>query len=440
MKQFWKYKRYSVGIALNVLISLAVSSLFALSFKYIIDEVTIGKNDSKLFILFFAMILGCIIYLASQIGGSYWLSKIAERMKDDLRLDMFEHLQKLPISYHNNVSKGSLTSRFTTDLASMQSSFLSLVPSVYAILSIGLTLGLTAWLHWGLAVISFLGIVLASVLPAYINRKAIGYNDNLKSEQTILNDYILEHLTIHKTIRAFNLIEWELNRLKRATLSIFPLAVKSHFTSQTSPISVSMALFFFNIVSVMVGAYLVTKDIMSVGMLVAYQSLYLTMSQQLKELSRHLPLLAATTASYSRIEQLLNEKPEKTVSSKDIKTVQLDKIVNDITLQDVSFAYTENYPILHEVNLTIEQNKYVAVVGRNGSGKSTIMNLLMRFYEPTRGKVEFDGMDARSISLDSLRNTISYVSQDTDLMNLSIFDNIKLGKLDAKKSRCMKRQ
>jgi ABC-type multidrug transport system fused ATPase/permease subunit len=204
LKQFWKYKRYSAGIAVNIFISLAVTSLFALSFKYIIDEVTIGKNDSKLFMLFFAMILGCIIYLASQLLGGYLLSKVAERMKDDLRLEMFEHLQKLPLSYHNSSSKGSLTSRFTTDLASMQSSFLSLVPSIYAILSIGLTLGLTAWLHWGLSALSFLGIVLSSVLPAFINRKAIVYNDKLKSEQTILNDYIQEHFTIHKTIRALS--------------------------------------------------------------------------------------------------------------------------------------------------------------------------------------------------------------------------------------------
>lgn len=430
--KFWKYREYSAGIAVNILISLTVTSLFALSFKYIIDEVALNKNDSRLFILFSAMILGCLVYLASQLFSSHLLSRVAERMKEDLRLEMFEHLQKLPPSYHDSASKGSLISRFTTDLASMQSAFLSLVPSIYAILSIALTLALTAWLHWGLSLLSFLGIFLSGVLPVHINRKAIAYSDKLKSEQTILTDYVQEHLVIHKTIRSFNLAGWELDRLRRTSASIFPLAVKAYFTSQASPISVSMALFFFNIVSLMVGVYLVTRDVMSVGMLVAYQSLYLSMSQQLKELSRHLPLLSATTASHKRIQQLLNEKPAEPAPSRNALAVQLDKMENDVALRGVSFAYSKGSPILHKVSLKIRKNEYIAIVGRNGSGKSTIVNLLMGFYNPTEGRVEFDGVDARLISLDSIRNIIGYVSQDTDLMNLSIFDNIKFGKLGAR--------
>jgi ATP-binding cassette subfamily B protein len=171
-------------------------------------------------------------------------------------------------------------------------------------------------------------------------------------------------------------------------------------------------------------------DFISVGMLIAFQSLFLSTSQQVKELTQHLPSLTLGTASYLRLERLLNEGQEVD-GLQDEEAVQFEKVEKEITLQGVSFAYSSEKPIIEGLHLRIPACSYVAIIGMNGSGKSTVVSLLMRFYEPTEGRVEFDGTDARHISADSLRHTMGYVAQDTELMNLSILENIRLGNPNA---------
>jgi ATP-binding cassette subfamily B protein len=128
--QYWKYKTYSTGILICIFVALAFNAFFSLSFKYFIDHIIIEKNYDKLLVLFLSLLCGFVVFLICQWLKEYWQSKMAISMQDDLRLDMFEHLQKLPVSYYDKVSKGSLLSRFTSDLGTVQSSFLSIVPAV----------------------------------------------------------------------------------------------------------------------------------------------------------------------------------------------------------------------------------------------------------------------------------------------------------------------
>jgi ABC-type bacteriocin/lantibiotic exporter with double-glycine peptidase domain len=165
-------------------------------------------------------------------------------------------------------------------------------------------------------------------------------------------------------------------------------------------------------------------------MLVAFESLFLTTTQQVRELTQHLPSLTSGTASYLRLERLLNEGQEEEGLPGE-EAVLIEKVEKEITLQGVSFAYSSEKPIIEGLHLRIPACSYVAIIGMNGSGKSTVVSLLMRFYEPTEGRVEFDGTDSRNISADSLRQTMGYVAQDTELMNLSILENIKLGNQNA---------
>jgi ATP-binding cassette subfamily B protein len=430
ISQYWKYKFQSMGILLCIIISLTFHSFYSLSFSYLIDRIIPGHHFGYLFVLLWCLLGGYVIHLAGQWLRERWLSRIAVSMLNDLRLSMFGHLQKLPVSYYGRVSKGSLISRFTNDLSSIHTSFVAIVPAAYSILSITAYIGVTTSFHWSLAVLSFLGISLSLILPIYISQIAVRLNDILKTRQNILLEYIQEHFAIHKTVRAYNLQEWEFNRLQVETDKLYPLAVKSHATSRYAPVSVSLALLFINIAVITSGAYLVMRNYISVGMLIAFQSLFLAMSQQVRELIQHLPSLTSATASYMRIQRLLSEHKEED-GQPGKEAIHVAKVDKEISLQGVSFAYNPENPVIEKLDLIVPASNYVAIIGMNGSGKSTVVNLLLRFYEPTEGRVEFDGKDAREISADSLRNMMGYVPQDAELMNLSIRDNIRLGKPDA---------
>ncbi|MFC0213360.1 ATP-binding cassette domain-containing protein [Paenibacillus chartarius] len=427
LRQYGKHRLHSAGILLCMALGLGFTSAFSLSFKYYSDRFLSQASYERLLPLLFALLGGFVVYFFSQLLKEYWLARLAAAVANGVRHTLFEQLQRLPVSYYGKVGRGSLTARFTSDLSAIQTSFLALAPAAYALIATALYVMLTMTLHWSLGVLSLVGISLSLIVPFFLNRSAERQFDELKKRQVVVNDYIQEHFVVYKTIRAYNLRQWELSRLQQAGEGLLPLASRAQFTAKMVPVSVTSAMLLFNIMTILAGAYFVMEGELSIGVLLAFQSLFMALSQQVKELTQQAPQLAAASASLMRIERLLSEQPGPDAAVPEAAAA-LEHVDTDIALQGVTFGYSSQTPVIEGLQLRVPISSYVAIIGMNGSGKSTVVSLLMRFYEPHEGSVEFDGLDVRRLSAESLRERLGYVSQDTELMRLSILENIRLGK------------
>jgi ATP-binding cassette subfamily B protein len=176
-----------------------------------------------------------------------------------------------------------------------------------------------------------------------------------------------------------------------------------------------------------VGGWMALRDIITIGTFASFQALFVTLSQSVGYLASYSPTLVAATSAVERTEALLNEQPRIA----DHPNAQKLPAPQAIEFRDVMFAYPGAEKSLDQVSFSIRRGTSVAFVGASGSGKSTVLNLLLRFYDPAQGSVLFDGMDLRDATLDSLRSQTGVVFQDNFLFNMSIRENIRLGRAGA---------
>lgn len=424
------YPKRTTGIMAATLASLTYTIVFSFSFKFIIDDVIARRDGRLLAAAIIGLAAGFVVYLWSEWAKDRWMVRLGTDMRDDLRFALFAQLQKLPLSFYQHVGRGSITSRFTNDLSAVGAAFMNIQPTAAAMLGLVLNTATSCLVNWKLTLLSMLGLALAFLLPSWVHRHAAKANDELKSRQTVLLELIEEQVSVDLVVRAYGLNDWQNGRLRDAADAIKPLAVRADRLNRLSVSSVAAALLFLNLLIVALGAFWVMAGNMTIGELVSFQSIFLGMSQQASRLAQYLPQFFVAETSFDRIDKLLRETPGE-AEMPTMAESGAAELRRDIRFRDVSFAYAGHHDVLHHVDIDIAAKTHIAFVGASGAGKSTVVQLLMKFYAPDRGQVEVDGVDLRHISSDSLRRMIGYVPQEPVLFRLSLSDNIRLGKRDA---------
>lgn len=416
-------------IIILMTITLTYQLLFSLAFKYLIDDILGAKNYELLIPFLATVVIGAIISSLADVLNDYLVVKLGVTMENKFRLLLFSHLQRLPDDYYTKSSSGIIQTRTSVDLNNIVTGFLNIQPIIYSMLGIIFSVVLLFSLDWLMTFITIIGILIATFIPRIMVTNVLNINEEYKSQTSRFGELFYERLTAHRLFRTFGLHEWEYKRISNTIDNISPLAVKSKFSSILMHKVVVISLLMMNVTIISLGVFLIFNDIITIGEIVAFQSFYIAISGYIAKLTNYFPSLSQSSLSLKRIDAILNERSSNEEIHGNDYTVS--HFNNTISFDNVSFYYSPNIYALNNINLTIPFYSKCAIVGSSGSGKTSIVSLLLRLYEPTKGNILFDDVNISSISSKSFRKITSYVPQDITLLNLSIRDNIRLGNLIA---------
>lgn len=426
-------KRYRVTVLL-LFAGLVLESLYDVgvrySMKFVIDKAVVEGDMPALMLILGALAAGAIIFNFVVIGCDYYWARIGGRIINDIRFDMFNHLQALPVGYYRRQSPGDLTARFNADVGQIENGMVLAFPMAMAgVVEIVTTLGLMMFVHPILAGIAAVGIILSLLTPRFIQGKALDASFVLRSEEGRMMGYVQENLGGQSVIKAYGLENHAAKDFSKRLDELLTKLARANFLSYMVSRLPSLTFLMLQLVVLGVGGWLTINGRITVGDLVAYQALLIGLNSAIHNLTWMVPSFIDATAGWQRIREILDEPLgiQDRPGARD-----LGRFMTSIDVEKVSFRYpSADVPTLNRVDLRIEAGEYVVFVGRSGAGKSSIINLILRFYEVTDGKITLDGQDLRDVTLQSLRSQIGLVSQEVTLFDVSVRDNIKLGALDA---------
>ena len=439
----WKSKWSLFAVLLLVVLGSAAGIVGTYFIRPLINDFIATKDVAGL-----AKMLGVIglIYIIGAIAN-YFSGKImitiGQQTIETMRKDLFDHIQTLPIRFFDTNKHGDLMSRFTNDFENIQQAFNnSMLMIVSSLLQLVLTFVMMIILS---PILTGILIVMVFIMFAIVRFVAGRSGKFFAEQQKVLgqvNGFVEEHIEGQKVVKVFNHETLVLKEFETLNSQLREAANQAQFNSNIMfPILGNISYINYALTA-SVGGYLVVFQGMDVGALASFLQYSRTFAQPLAQMSQQTNVLLAAMAGAERIFAILKEKPEL-----DEGTVTLDQtdskqwywvkgeeripVVGNIQLNEVDFSYVPDVPILKKINVWAEPGLKVAFVGATGAGKTTITNLINRFYEIDNGEITFDTIPITEIKKDDLRKTISIVLQDTHLFTGSIADNIRYGNLDA---------
>ena len=439
----WKSKWSLFAVLLLVVLGSAAGIVGTYFIRPLINDFIATKDVAGL-----AKMLGVIglIYIIGAIAN-YFSGKImitiGQQTIETMRKDLFDHIQTLPIRFFDTNKHGDLMSRFTNDFENIQQAFNnSMLMIVSSLLQLVLTFIMMIILS---PILTVMLIVMVLIMFAIVRVVAGRSGKFFAEQQKVLgqvNGFVEEHIEGQKVVKVFNHETLVLKEFETLNSQLREAANQAQFNSNIMfPILGNISYINYALTA-SVGGYLVVFQGMDVGALASFLQYSRTFAQPLAQMSQQTNVLLAAMAGAERIFAILKEESEL-----DEGTVTLDQtdskqwywvkgeeripVVGNIQLNEVDFSYVPDVPILKKINVWAEPGLKVAFVGATGAGKTTITNLINRFYEIDNGEITFDTIPITEIKKDDLRKTISIVLQDTHLFTGSIADNIRYGNLDA---------
>jgi len=436
LRRLWDYVyQYKWSAFAALLLSLA-SNLFALIGPmlsgYAIDAITPGKGLVQFDKVFKYCALMIIFYIASSLL-SYILSiimiNLSQKVISRMRSDMFNKLMDLPVSYFDTHQAGEIISRMSYDIDTVNSSLSTDLLQIFtSIITVLLSLAMMIFLSPNLTLIFVVTVPVSILLTRYMASRVRPFFHKRSAELGNLNGFVEEIITGLKTIKIYNREDYITQRFdKKNEDAVNAYYNADYYGSMTGPgvnfiNNISLAL-----VSVF-GSILYLFGNITLGNLSSFVLYSRKFSGPINEAANIFSELQSTFAAAGRIFELMDENTEP----EDLENaVVLNDIDGNVKMEHVNFGYTPDNEIIHDLNLNAEKGQLVAIVGPTGAGKSTIINLLMRFYDPESGTISIDNISIKNVTRSSLRLSYTMVLQDTWLFHGTVFQNIAYGKNDA---------
>lgn len=413
-----------VIILLSIAIEVGYAVAAPVSLEYLVDDAFMPKDIAVFWLILGLLLLGGALNIAAGAIGDYSIGKLSGHVVRKLRGELFDHLQRQSLAFYQRYRIGELTVRFSSDMSSIERVVRSVTPTflkeAFAFL-LGLAMLFT--IEWKLTLAMLGGSALLVAGPKLLQRRAEEANENYKSAQERLTHTLDETVKGHKAIRALRLQPMLRKRAQEQIQSLFAFGLKLHMTNALMERLPLTALLVLNGTMIGFGGYLIFHDQMSVGGFMAFFLLFMNVGQSGTNLTYLVPALIESSVSFRRVNELLEQQPD--VPEAEEPAVR-PAVVESLRMDRVTFGYTAAADQLRDVSLDISAGYYVAFVGASGSGKSTALQLLSRFYDPREGVVRLNGHDLRNVGEDALRRLSTLVGQETFLFNASIRDNLKL--------------
>jgi ATP-binding cassette subfamily B protein len=427
-----RVRGYSPRVALLV-VTLLVEGVFnvllALSLKLIIDYAVTPRDPRALVIILGALGAGYLLTAASQVVRDYLYAWLGAHVIGDLRAELFRHLQTLSPEFYARARTGDLSGRFSTDLSAVENAVvLGLPHGLLCLINMVFSACVLFVLDWRLALCAAVGLPLCYAGPRLLAPRALKAGDLLRTEQAGLTNTIHENLGAQQVVRAFGLRRTLLSNFESQAGRVTGLASRFNFLSYVSERSPNIAMLLFHVLLVAVGSALAYRGSLTVGSLVSFNALFLTVSAAVMGLTAVTPTLLQATGGMRRVQELFDERPTvlERPGARDLLPLR-----SGVIFDGVRFGYTHGRDDLAGVTMELPAGTRVALVGHSGSGKSTCLKLLTRFYDPREGRVLFDGVDLREARLDSLYEQLGVVFQESFLFNTTVRENIRLGRPSA---------
>lgn len=434
-------KHFAITIGLNILLA-AVDVLVPLFQSYAIDHfITPDTLDGiGRFLLAY---VGVIVTQTICVYISVRAATIIEmNVGKDLKWAQFEHLQRLSFSYYNTTPVGYIHARVMSDTLRIAGMIAwGLVDMFWAFIYVVSVFVIMFFLNAQLALILLLIVPCIAILTGYFQNKILHWNRKVRRINSQITSAYNEGITGVKTSKSMVIEKENETQFFEKTMEMHRAASRS---ARLNAIYIPLILFFSSVASAFVlarGGYMVQSDLMKLGTLSVFISYAVVIFEPIQQLARLLSDLISCQANIERVTDLLEQKPNVT-DRKDVierygdsfhpKKENWEKINGDIVFEDVSFMYPDGKEyVLEHFNLHVPAGMNVAIVGETGAGKSTLVNLVGRFFEPTKGRILIDGVDYRERSQLWLHSQIGYVLQNPHLFSGTVRENIRYGRLDA---------
>ena len=411
-----------------MVISAGATGLHAWLVRPALDEVLIKGNKEMLFLIPIAIIIVTLIKGLATYTHSYQMSKVAHSIIAKLQKQMFEKLMYLNLKFYNDSKSGNLISRLINDTYYLRLAIVKSVTGVIKdVLVIFFLLGNMFYQSWTLTIFAFFAFPLAIWPIRKIGKSIRKITYTIQNEIAVFSNVLAESIKGIRQVKAYTKENYEKKRAFETVGYIQKYFTKSAFISnRLSPLmefigSLAIAL------SIYVGGVFVLNETMTTGQFMSFLVSLLLAYQPVKALGNLNISVQEGLAGAERIFNLLDTSRDKMENISKENNIRLD---GDIILKNVSFAYDKKR-VLEEVNIKIPRGKKVAIVGLSGSGKSTIANIILRFFDQFDGEISIGSKNIKNMELTELRNNISMVTQETVLFNDTISNNIKYGKLNA---------
>lgn len=436
LKRLWNYFGKERKILTIIFSFILVDSILTLSSPYLIgrsiDAMTIqgkGVDFGLLKIAIFVLIAAYIGDAVLTFLQGWLMAGVSQRIVKSLRRSLFEKLQKLPVSFFDTRTHGELMSRLSNDIDNVSNTISQSTTQLMsgAIVLIG-SLIMMLILSPILTLASLITVPLVFLLTRTIAKRTKVLFKNQQIQLGMLNGHIEETISGIQVVKAFNHEDKAIAEFEEVNQKLRQVGLKAQILSGfLMPIMNVISNFGFAVVAI-VGGILAVKSMITIGVIASFLTYSRQFGRPLNDLANIFNILQSGVAGAERVFEVLDEKEE----TNDIEgAVELKNPKGHVVFENVSFGYRPDVPILKNVSFEAEIGSSTALVGPTGAGKTTIVNLLTRFYDVTSGKIYIDGRDIREYTRDSLRKCFGIVLQDTYLFSGTIKENIKYGNPNA---------
>ena len=471
------YKVRLIAVVVCIVLAAAVQVASNASLSILIDRYIrpmLGMEEASFTPLVLFLCVMASVYLLGLVANflqSYLMVPVGQGIQKDIRDQMFTHMQRLPVRYFDTHPVGDLMSRYTNDIDTLRQMISQAIPqcinSAITIIVVFFAMLITSPILTGVVILSIFGVLFITKL---VVGKSAKYFIGQQRSLGAVNSYVEEMVNGQRVVKVFTREETCKEEFDARNDALRQNAFKAGaFANMMGPVNNNLSYIQYSIVAI-IGALLVIvseEKMLTTGALVSFLLFSRTFNQPIGQVSNQINAIVMALAGAERIFELIDEAQEQDegyvtlVNAKEDengnlteckehtgrwawkhphtqgKSVTYTPLCGDITMENVDFGYVPEKTVLHDVTLYARPGQKIAFVGATGAGKTTITNLINRFYDIADGKIRYDGININKIRKEDLRRSLGVVLQDTNLFTGTVMDNIRYGKLDATDEECI---
>ena len=477
LRYLLKYKLVLISVIICIFVTAYAqisgsTALGKLVDEFILPMVAAGSTDFGPLLSFLIRLAGIfVIGIVASFLQSYLMVGVTQGIQKQIRDETFAKMQKLPIRYFDTNTAGNIMSRFTSDIDTLRQMISQSIPqavsSVVTLVVVLATMIMTSWVMTLITMVTVLAVVFVTTTLA---KKAGKYFIGQQKSLGAVNGFIEEMITGQKVVKVFNHEDASKEAFDKLNTELCENAFSAgKFTNMMGPINNNLGYIQYSILAITGGILVVWSggSWLSLGALMNFMILSRNFNQPINQISQQFNSIIMAMAGAERVFELMDEEPETddgyvtlvnahigddgTVTETEERTghwawkhphqadgtITYTELKGDITMYNVDFAYVPEKTVLHDVTLYAHPGQKVAFVGATGAGKTTITNLINRFYDIADGKIRYDGININKIKKTDLRRSLGIVLQDTNLFTGTVMENIRYGRLDATDEECI---
>lgn len=428
LKYVSKYKSMLIIGTLFMLAVIGVDLFIPYLQQIFIDDGVIAGNNNIIIKVLLGMLLITIVKAIFGYLKEFIYDLLSVKVHEDIKNDLFNHIQKLEFKYFDNINTGELMSRIGED-----------VENIWQTIGFGLRLFIENIIYFVVSTVILFKLNFTLALACFIIMIPIGFiaiklenkfgksYEEISDQTAKINTTAQENIAGVRLVKAFSREKYEITKFLKMNRSYYDLNMKQAKIIGDFFPPIEFLTNISLVIMIVFGGYLVMKENITIGVLVAFSGYIWNLIWPMRMLGELIDLLSRNSASAKKIFEIMDREPE--IKSKE-KSYKNDDLKGDITFNNVSFKYNDEY-VLKNINLDIKAGDTVAIMGTTGSGKSTLINLIGRYYDLSEGSIQIDNVDIKDYDLDFLRKNMSIVPQDTFLFSDSIINNIKFSNENA---------